>query len=128
MPTTPATYTEILTKLTSDKWQLVAEGPSGAQLKKPKPTSVLPFVLGLLLLLLWWPIGILILIAAVIQYAILTKEPTYFLSRDNPHMPGESVDGSTKVPSHISASGGLIILVVVAVVAGLIYFLVRQLK
>jgi hypothetical protein len=83
-------YSETLAQLTSDGWLLVTEGTSGAQLKKPKKMKTLDSVCaiaGVVFLFFFWPIGLLLILIAVLDLAFFTKERTHFLSRDFPQMP-----------------------------------------
>lgn len=84
------TYPEMLAKLTSDGWQLVSEGPSGAQLKKPKKMKTLDSlcaIAGVVLLFFLWPLGLLLILIAVLDLLFFTKEQSHYLSRDMPLMP-----------------------------------------
>jgi hypothetical protein len=83
-------YSETLAKLTADGWQLVTDGPSGAQLKKPKKMRTLDSVcavIGVVCLFFAWPLGLLLILIAILDFAFFTKERTHFLSRDLPMMP-----------------------------------------
>jgi len=91
---TSLSYAEALAKLTADKWELVAEGPSGAQLKKPKKISSGAFIFGVILLFFYWPAGVLIIVAAAVEQAFFTKQPAHFLNRELPTMPSGSGPGS----------------------------------
>lgn len=83
-------YSETLARLTADKWQVVNEGPSGAQLKQPKkmkPLDTACAAIGVVCLFFAWPIGVLLIGVAVLDLVFFTKERTHFLSRDNPRLP-----------------------------------------
>jgi hypothetical protein len=84
------TYPEVLAKLTADKWLVIQEGPSGAQLKRPRQmmtqTKVV-LILGGVCLLLYWPLALLLIPVALLDYFVMTKERTFFLSRETPEMP-----------------------------------------
>jgi hypothetical protein len=82
-------YSEILAALTADKWQVVSEGPSGAQLKQPRvmlTQTKVAIVAGAVLVLFYWPVALLLLILGVIDY-VMTKERSFFLSRERPDYP-----------------------------------------
>jgi preprotein translocase subunit SecF len=88
--TNETTYSETLAKLTADKWQVVNEGPSGAQLRQPKKMKTLDtivLVLGVVCLFFAWPLGLLFIVLALLDLAFFTKERTHFLSRENPRLP-----------------------------------------
>lgn len=89
-PKGPQSYAETLAALTAQKWVVVNEGPSGAQLRLPKKmrrqTSVALAIGLLVLLLLHWIAGAAIMGIALIDFAI-QKEKTHFLSREAPRLP-----------------------------------------
>jgi hypothetical protein len=63
-------------------WVVLSEGPSGAQMelpKKMKTQTKVALVIGLILILLWG-FGFLVIIAALIDYAMQKKE-TKFIAR-----------------------------------------------
>lgn len=83
-------YSETLAKLLNNKWQMVSEGPSGAQLKLPKKMKTLDSIcaiIGVVCLFFLWPLGLLLILIAILDFAFFTKEQTFFLSRDVPTMP-----------------------------------------
>jgi hypothetical protein len=82
-------YAGALKKLTSEGWAVVSEGPSGAQLRGPKQMRALDkwgIGIGVPLIVLWG-VGLLLIAAGLIDYALLTPRREYFLSRENPKMP-----------------------------------------
>jgi hypothetical protein len=89
-PSAPSTYPSILAALTRDKWQVVNEGSSGAQLKRPRTmmtqTKVV-LTLGGVCLLFFWPIALLFIAVATFDYFVNTKERSYFLNRETPEVP-----------------------------------------
>lgn len=85
----PLGYSDALAKALNRGWVMVSEGPSGAQLRKPKKMSSLDKVclgLGIPLLFLFG-VGLILILVAVLDYAFFTKEKTAFISRDNPVLP-----------------------------------------
>lgn len=83
------TYPTALAQLTSQGWTVVAEGDSGAQLKGPKKMRTADKVclwLGMVGLLLYG-LGLVLILIAVIDYALLTKPRTHFLHRTDPRLP-----------------------------------------
>lgn len=87
-------YSEVLASLTADKWELVTEGPSGAQLKRPRQMMKQTkgcLIVGGVCLLLFWPLALLLIAVAAFDYFVFTKERTHFLSRDVPLLPAEPV-------------------------------------
>lgn len=83
------TYPEALKKLTDAGWVVISEGPSGAQLKGPKVMTgqnKVCLILGLVLLI-FWGIGLLLLLLVFLQHVLLQKQPAHFLSRDEPRLP-----------------------------------------
>jgi hypothetical protein len=82
-------YSEILASLTSQEWVVVTEGASGAQMKLPRAmrfSTKLVFAVGIIGLLAFG-LGIILIILGLIDYYALTKEESYFLSRETPGMP-----------------------------------------
>lgn len=85
----PLDYSATLAKLMSLGWQMVSEGPSGAQLKQPKKMMLqtkLVIIIGALCGLFTFGLSLLLVAVAVVDYAI-QKDPAHFLSRDNPQLP-----------------------------------------
>ena len=82
-------YSGILTSLTNDKWTLVTEGVSGAQLKRPRvmltQTKVV-LAIGVVGLFAFG-IGLLFILVGLLDYYVGQKELSHFLSRENPSMP-----------------------------------------
>jgi hypothetical protein len=75
-------YTRELKAAVSDGWIMLSEGPSGAQMELPKTMRTqtkVGLVAGFLLLFVYG-VGVIVLIAAVIDYAI-QKKNTRFISR-----------------------------------------------
>lgn len=83
-------YPEILAKLVSEKWIVVSEGPSGAQMKRPRQMMTqtkVCLIIGGVCLLFYWPIALLLIAVAAFDYFVFTKERTHFLSREAPMLP-----------------------------------------
>jgi hypothetical protein len=94
LPTDPspedraANYSAILSSLTENKWVVVSEGPSGAQLRHPRvmtTSTKVVLIIGVVGLLAGGA-GILFLILGAADYA-MTKEQNHFLNRENPSRP-----------------------------------------
>lgn len=88
----PPSYQQILAKLTSEGWQVVTEGPSGAQLKwtrKMMTQTRIVLVLGGVCLLFYWPAAIFFIAVATFDYFVFTKERDHFLDRERPTIPGK---------------------------------------
>ncbi len=88
--TTASSYSEILASLTADKWEVVNEGPSGAQLKRPRQMMTqtkVCLIAGGVMLLFYWPVALLLIAVATFDYFVMTKERTHFLGRENPALP-----------------------------------------
>ncbi len=86
------TYAETLATLTADKWEVVQEGPSGAQLKRPRQMMTqtkVCLIVGGVCLLFFWPLALILIAIATFDYFVMTKGRTHFLSRDLPTMPAE---------------------------------------
>lgn len=83
-----AYYPGALKHLVNDGWEVVSEGPSGAQLKKPKKMKTQTKVAMLVgaVLVFAWGIGVLVILFALIDYA-MQKDESYFLDSDNPQPP-----------------------------------------
>lgn len=81
-------YDSALKNALSKGWVVASEGPSGAQLRKPKRMRLLDtlcLVTGVGVAMLYnLLLGGALVLAAVIDYALLTKERTAFLSRSAP--------------------------------------------
>ncbi|HEX2101318.1 MAG TPA: hypothetical protein VHF69_11665 [Candidatus Synoicihabitans sp.] len=91
-PPVPATesYDSFLQSLVKAGWVVTSEGPSGAQLtgrKRMRGLDQLALVGGAVLVIFFWPVGLFLMLLAVIDYTLLTKAPTHFLSRSNPQRP-----------------------------------------
>lgn len=85
----PMSYDAALRQITTRGWIMVAEGPSGAQLREPKKMTgqnKACLVLGALLLIVWG-VGLLLILLVVIQHYMLQKERNHFLSRETPRLP-----------------------------------------
>lgn len=81
------TYPAALETALAAGWVMVSEGPSGAQLRKPKQMRGLDkacLIAGMICFFFLWPVGLVLVLLAVLDYAFLTKERTAFLSRDQP--------------------------------------------
>lgn len=65
-----------------DGWTIVSDGPSGVQLsrKRWKGQSKGAVILGAILLILFWPLGLLLIVLGVIDGA-MAKPESKFLSR-----------------------------------------------
>lgn len=80
----PDQYQQEFTKLTNKGWIVISESESGAQLQKPKTIKLLDLLCllsGFLCLFMFPPLGIILIIIAVIDYALLTKQKSMFLHR-----------------------------------------------
>jgi len=89
VPTSDPQYKEILQGLTSTGWVVVSEGPSGVQVRRPRvmrASTKFFFVIGIVGLLAYG-LGIIMIILALMDYYVLTKEETYFLNRESPTPP-----------------------------------------
>lgn len=67
----------------NDGWIVVSEGPSGAQLKKPKEmrsADQIMMIIGFVGLFLYG-LGTILIIAALLDYLFFTDEETKFLAR-----------------------------------------------
>lgn len=76
-------FTTELNQHTSKGWVVISEGPSGAQLEKPramKPVDKLALVVGVLTLP-FAGVGLIFIIAAVLDYVFFTKAESKFLDR-----------------------------------------------
>jgi hypothetical protein len=76
-------YTRQLKGALAEGWIMLSEGPSGAQLelpKKMKTQTKVALVVGFFLLFLFWGLGAIVMIAALIDYA-MQKKQTKFISR-----------------------------------------------
>ena len=79
-------YKKLLSFAISEGWTVSSEGPSGAQLKKPRKMATSTKVvlyLGIILLLAWG-VGLILIIISLIDYYVRTKEQTYYLDRSRP--------------------------------------------
>lgn len=86
----PLAYSDVLQKLTAAGWEVVTDGPSGAQLrgkKKMAKNDVGAAVLGAGLMLFSPALGAFLIIIAVLDFLLLTKPPMHFLSRESPELP-----------------------------------------
>jgi hypothetical protein len=75
-------YTRQLKGALAEGWIMLSEGPSGAQLELPKRMKTqtkVALVVGFFLLFLWG-LGAIVMIAALIDYA-MQKKQTKFVSR-----------------------------------------------
>jgi hypothetical protein len=82
------TFETALSTLIAQKWTVVSEGPSGAQLigeKKMTRQTRLALIVGAVLVLAAG-IGLIVMAFALIDYW-MTKPPTHFLSRAQPSLP-----------------------------------------
>jgi len=64
-------------------WEIVSDGPSGVQLKAPKAMTGMDkacCVFGFLTLI-FWGIGLIFILIAVLDYAFFSKQETKFLPR-----------------------------------------------
>lgn len=110
-------YQQIIAKVTSEGWQVVTEGPSGAQIKRPRimrtQTKVVLFV-GFLLLIAYGA-GLLFLIIGGIDYA-MTRPGAHFVSRESPTLPkpGPGMSAASKTVWIVFAT--LVALVAVAAI------------
>jgi hypothetical protein len=81
------TYDVALQGALKSGWIMVSEGPSGAQLKKPKKMRGLDklcLLAGVAVGLFNVIVGGFLILIAVVDYAVLTKDRTQFLSRETP--------------------------------------------
>lgn len=70
--------------LVKQGWRIVSDGPSGVQLEGPKKMKGLDqgaAILGGVLLIVAWPIGLLLIACALLDYWLLTKPETRFIAR-----------------------------------------------
>ena len=76
-------YTRQLKGALAEGWIMLSEGPSGAQLELPKKMRTqtkVAVVVGFLLVFLFWWLGLIVVGASLIDYA-MQKKQTKFLSR-----------------------------------------------
>ena len=81
-------YAKLLGALVDAGWQVTSEGPSGAQLAKPKEMKLqtkVALVIGAVLVMAWG-LGLIIMFFALIDYW-MTKPATHFLSTSAPSLP-----------------------------------------
>ena len=72
--------------LLASGWEVTSEGPSGIQLAGTKQMRGLDkacLVFGVCTLI-FWGIGLIFILIAVLDYALMTKRPTKFLVRPSP--------------------------------------------
>lgn len=89
MSTTPTSYSDILAKLCAAGWRVETEGPSGAQMKRPRvmrASTKLVIALGVVAVPLMGA-GLVLLGLGALDYYILTKEASHFLNRERPAEP-----------------------------------------
>lgn len=81
----PTTFEDGVKLLVSQGWRVVSDGPSDVQMEKPKKprlASRILFVVGAVIFLVSnWIIGSVVLLAAVVDYTVLTKKEVRFFSR-----------------------------------------------
>ena len=78
------TFDEALREKLKAGWTVKSDGPSGVQLEAPKKMKSLDkgaAVLGAALVVFVPPLGGLLIVAAVVDYAFLTKPETMFVAR-----------------------------------------------
>lgn len=71
-----------LNQLLGSGWKIVSDGPSGVQLEGPKKMRTLDqlcFAGGVVLCFLIAPLGILLVLVAIVDYAAFTKPPRQFI-------------------------------------------------
>lgn len=84
-----SSYQTILQKCVADGWIVESEGPSGAQLRKLKAMSLgqkTLMVIGFFGLFIYG-IGILLILAVIVEFTVFTKAPRHFLFKDTPRLP-----------------------------------------
>lgn len=76
-------YPTRLQALTQAGWQVVSEGPSGAQMKKAKVLRTADkWCIGIgVPLVFFWGFGLLLIAVGMLDYWFFTKDETYFLAR-----------------------------------------------
>jgi hypothetical protein len=65
-------------------WEVISDGPTGVQLRaqrKMKLLDKLCLIFGAVMLVFVWPLGLLCILVAIIDYYVLTKQQTEFLKR-----------------------------------------------
>lgn len=83
-PKSAPDYASELSRLTSEGWVVQSDGPSGAQLigpKKMRKADQAAAILGAALIIFFWALGLILIVAAAIDYLAFTKPPTKFLAR-----------------------------------------------
>jgi hypothetical protein len=86
--TPPQTFEDGVKLLVSKGWRVVSDGPTGVQMEKPKRPRMsarILFVAGaVVFLVVNWMVGAVILVAAIVDYAVLTKPESRFFPRAEP--------------------------------------------
>jgi cytochrome b561 len=116
---------EVIAAATADGWQIVSRDAGGIQFRKPKQWQKGAVVLGLLLLL-FWGLGLLVLLVAVLDYAIAKDKLAYLTSEQlaagtpvsAPAAPAATLRGTAMTLVYV-----LVGLVVVTVAIGLLMWL-----
>jgi len=81
-------YPEALAAATRSGWQVVTEGPSGAQLRRPKRWSLFGKIgtaAAVAALGIDWQLSLLIAVPVVLEFVFLSPSKSVFLSREKPH-------------------------------------------
>jgi hypothetical protein len=83
------TYDAVLQGALAKGWIVLSEGPSGAQLKRPKEMKALDkWCIGLgVPLILLFGVGFILVAFGLIDYALFTKDKTFFVGRISPASP-----------------------------------------
>ena len=75
------TFEEAVAAYTEAGWEILSDGPAGVQMRAPKQMRALDkgaFAVGFILLFLAWPIGVILMLAAGIDYAMMKPETRFF--------------------------------------------------
>lgn len=81
---TPVKFEVAIQALTQKGWRVVSDGPTGVQMEAPKEMDIKDRViaaLGAVMILLFWPLGVLLITVALLDYAVFTKPRQKFFPR-----------------------------------------------
>ena len=84
MKTEQISFQEAIRGLSAAGWRVLSDGPTGVQMEAPKKMRTgdkVVMSLAIFLLFVWAPIGVLILLVGVNNYAFFTKPETKFFPR-----------------------------------------------
>lgn len=87
LTTTGTPQPQTVQTLASAGWTIIHDGPSGTQLIAPRQMRLLDkiaMVVGVILLFLFWPLGVFLILMAIIDFYALTPREKKFIPRDQP--------------------------------------------